>query len=157
MSVSQDLFSVWGTGQGASQVTYVGGAQGLILRHDSTGWTQEAMGLLTETVVSLFGGSETELRAFGDKGTVLHRVSPGQWQPESIGQFSSGANGVAGVAVPNSTDLYAVGTQGLLLHYTGSRWLTDVSPTLQSASAITASSSTDVIAVGANGLILHKY
>ena len=154
--VSQDLFSVWGIGQGLTQVTYVGGAAGLILRRDSSGWKQEAMGLTDQSIVSLFGTSESDLYAFGNKGAMLHRTGSG-WQLESVRPLTTGASGIAGTSVPNSAELYAVGTQGLTLHYNGSTWLTEPSLTLLPASAITAASATDIIAVGANGLILHKY
>jgi hypothetical protein len=154
--MTQDLFSVWGTGQGSTQITYAGGAQGLILRHQGSAWTQEATGLTTDSIVSLFGATENELWAFGNNGTVLQRVG-GQWGPAPVPEFSAGASGVAGTTIPNSSVLYAVGTQGLILNYSEMNWNSEFTPTLMSSNAITAAAVNDVIAVGIGGLILHKY
>jgi hypothetical protein len=105
----------------------------------------------------MFGSSESDLYAFGNKGAVLHRVS-GSWRSETFRQFTGGASGVAGSVVPNSNnELYAVGTQGLLLHFANNGWSTESSLTSLPSNSIAAGNPLDVVAVGANGLILHKY
>jgi RES domain-containing protein len=119
-------------------------------------WTQEATGLTDQTISSLFGQSENDLYAFGNKGATLHRVG-GTWRLESVRQFSTGASGVTGIAVPGTAEYYATGTQGLILRLNNNVWATESSLTLLPSTGIAAATSTDVISVGANGLILHKY
>lgn len=154
--VAQDLYAVWGSGQGTSQVTYAAGGMGLIIRRSGGVWTQEGMGLTDQTITTLFGQSENDLYAFGNKGATLHRVG-GTWRLEQLRQFQTGAYGVSGSAVPSSTEYYATGTQGIIMRFNNSVWSTESSLTLLPSSGIAAATSTDVVAVGTNGLILHKY
>ena len=158
MPVTQDLYAVWGTGAGASQVTFVGGSMGTLLRRAGGTWTQEASGLTTQTIVALFGSGENDLYAFCDGGATLHRVG-GTWRLENVRQFTSSISGVSGSLVPgtSSTEYYAAGKQGLLLHFGNNSWNSEPPLTTLTASSISAATSTDVVAVGANGLILHKY
>jgi len=156
--VTQDLFAVWGTGQGTAQVTYAGGDLGLILRRSAGTWSQEASGVTDQAIVALFGAGEDDLYAFGSKGAALHRVG-GQWQQVPVREFVFMSRGVAGTVVPGSTEIYAVGTKGVVLRASNgpNSWLPEPSLTQLPFSSISAASATDIIAVGANGLILHKY
>lgn len=55
----------------------------------------------------------------------------------------------------SSTDVFAVGSNGTILHYDGNAWSQMNSGTTRSLYGIWGSSSTDVFAVGGNGTILH--
>jgi len=61
MPITEDLYAVYGFGQGTGQVTYVAGANGLLLRRNSSGWAKEATGLTTQTLVAMFGSGEDNL------------------------------------------------------------------------------------------------
>ncbi|MDY6835720.1 MAG: hypothetical protein SVY53_13060, partial [Chloroflexota bacterium] len=60
-----------------------------------------------------------------------------------------------GVWGSSSTDVFAVGGDGTILHYDGSDWSGMTSPTSRWFSGVWGSSSTDVFAVGGDGTILH--
>ena len=55
----------------------------------------------------------------------------------------------------SSTDVYAVGDGGTILHYDGNTWSNMPSGTSDTLSAVWGSSSSDVYTVGTNGIILH--
>ena len=55
----------------------------------------------------------------------------------------------------SSSDVFAVGYNGTLLHYNGSVWSTISSGTTNTLCCVWGSSSSDVFAVGYNGTILH--
>ena len=93
MPITEDLYAVYGFGQGTGQVTYVAGANGLLLRRNSAGWVKETTGLTTQTLVAMFGSGEDNLYALGNKGAVLKR-SGGTWVSSPIRQFTGGAAGV---------------------------------------------------------------
>jgi hypothetical protein len=146
---------VWGNGNGAGEVVYVAGDQGLILRHDMLGWAQEAKALASETLTALFGSNEDNLYTFGNKGGMFRRLG-GLWQPASAPPIGPGVNGVSGCMIPSTPDLLAVGDQGTIVHRMGS-WVSENSLTLQPFSGVSAAALNDYYIVGANGLILHKY
>ncbi|MGD0856304.1 MAG: choice-of-anchor U domain-containing protein [Dehalococcoidia bacterium] len=52
-------------------------------------------------------------------------------------------------------DVFAVGTNGTVLHYNGSTWTAMTSGTTQTLRGVWGSSGSDVFAVGANGTVLH--
>jgi len=55
----------------------------------------------------------------------------------------------------SSSDVFAVGKDGLILHYDGQSWEKMTSGTSQTLTAVWGSSSSDVFSVGASGTILH--
>lgn len=155
--VSNDLFSVWGSGSGNGEVTYVAGDQGLLLRHDMLGWTQESVGtMVTESLVTLFGSNEDNLYAFGNKGAVFRRLG-GKWQTATVGSVGKGAAGIAGCVIPGTGDLLAVGEQGLIMRRVSTNWLSETSLTSLPFGGVSAAGTTDYYVVGSSGLILHKF
>jgi hypothetical protein len=74
-----------------------------------------------------------------------------QISPESIGTTEC-LNGFWGSS-PN--DIFAVGFNGLMLHYKGSVWSPVTSNTTNNLNSIWGSSATDIFAVGNSGTILH--
>jgi len=55
----------------------------------------------------------------------------------------------------SSSDVFAVGSSGAILHYDGSAWSAMNSGTEESFNGVWGSSSSDVFAVGSDGTILH--
>ncbi len=55
----------------------------------------------------------------------------------------------------SSTDVFAVGSGGVISHYDGTAWSTMASGTPEDLRAVWGSSGSDVFAVGLNGVILH--
>lgn len=154
--LNDDLFAVWGSGQGTSQVTYVAGANNVIFRRSGGVWTNDSPTLTpVQTIVALFGATEEGLYALGQKGAVLQRTA-GRWQPVAFSGFSGSSAGIAGSLAPGGGG-FAIGTQGMILKQTGTLWLPEPPVTSQRFSSVAALSPTEAYIVGANGLILHRY
>jgi hypothetical protein len=77
----------------------------------------------------------------GQTWTLLHQI-PG------------GAT-LLGVWGANENDVYAVGTNGMILNYDGVQWTVVPSGTTATLTAVSGSSPSDVFAVGLGGTILH--
>jgi hypothetical protein len=60
-----------------------------------------------------------------------------------------------GVWGSSETDVFAVGENGMIIHYDGVEWTKMKSPTGEHLYGVWGSSGTDVFAVGENGTILH--
>ena len=63
--------------------------------------------------------------------------------------------GISDIWGSSATDVFAVGNNGLILHYNGINWAPMNSGTTHALIGIWGRSATDVFAVGNNGLILH--
>ena len=114
--------------------------------------------MTAETITTLVGSSEDGLLAFGQKGLLLRRTAASStWQVTPAKPLAGGAGAVAASLVPASTEIWAAGTQGVLMRRIGTEWLAEPTLTLQPYYGISAASSSDVFVVGANGLILHRY
>jgi hypothetical protein len=83
----------------------------------------------------------------------LSAVASGNWKAMD----SSAAQGTNLTAVWGSSpsDIFAVGADGMILHYDGQAWSTMTSGTFKHLSGIWGSSPSDVFAVGEDGTILH--
>jgi hypothetical protein len=68
---------------------------------------------------------------------------------------SGTAQDLRGVWGSSSSDVYAVGNQGTILHYDGNSWSPMTSGTGQNLLSVWGTSSSDVFTVGAIGTILH--
>jgi hypothetical protein len=77
--------------------------------------------------------------------------SPG-WQLVSSVPTNNNLNGIWG---SSSSNIFAIGDMGTILHYNGTSWSTMNSGTNNDIYGVWGSSSTDVFAVGASGTILH--
>ena len=60
-----------------------------------------------------------------------------------------------GIWGPSKNDLWAVGSQGTILHFDGAGWRAAASGTQQTLLAIWGTAKNDVFAVGTAGLVLH--
>ncbi len=154
--VNNDLFGVWGTGTGSGEVVYISGDQGLLLRHDMLGWTQEAATLTTESLVALYGTNEDNLFTFGNKGGVFQRLA-GKWQQVTNSPYGKGSNGIAGCVIPGTQELLTMGDRGIIARKLTTGWPLEALLTMQPYGGISAAARNDYYIVGSNGLILHKY
>ena len=68
---------------------------------------------------------------------------------------NSGTNVIHGIWGSSSNNIFAVGHNGIILHYGGSNWSPRPSPTESNLSSIWGNSANDVFAVGWGGTILH--
>ncbi len=75
----------------------------------------------------------------------------GDWTGQSLTQGDS-FYGVWGGSV---SDVFAVGSDGLILHYSGSAWTAMNSGTTNNLSGVWGGSANDVFGVGSDGVILH--
>ena len=81
---------------------------------------------------------------------TLGTTNGGRWQnqlPQS--------NNLGGVWGSSSSDVFAVGDYGTILHYNGSTWVNMSSGTSKLLYSVWGTSSSDVFAVGYDGTILH--
>ena len=156
MPTTETLLTVWGFGQGASQVTYVAGTNGFLMRRAGGVWSQEAIGLTTQDVVAVFGPNEDSLFALGRKGAVLRR-NGGSWASSPISQLSGSAAGIAGSLNPTTGEMWIAGTRGTILRQMGSSWQSEPTLTTQPFSGLAVAGSNDIYVVGPSGLILHKF
>jgi Quinohemoprotein amine dehydrogenase, alpha subunit domain III len=83
--------------------------------------------------------------------TAATAASPDGWATQTSGTTWT-LNGIWGTS---STDIFAVGENGTILHYNGAIWDSMDSGVLVAMYDVWGSSSTDVFAVGQNGVICH--
>lgn len=75
---------------------------------------------------------------------TTHAIVATNW----VVQTSPTTEAVNAIWGSSSTDIYAVGSNGLILHFDGTAWATQTSPTTLHLRSVWGSSSTDVYAVG---------
>jgi hypothetical protein len=80
-----------------------------------------------------------------------HTWVPGTWQPVPSGT----PNGLTAVWGSSSTDVWAVGRQGTIVHWNGDSWSLFSSGTTAALDAVWGSAANDVWAVGTGGTIVH--
>ena len=78
-------------------------------------------------------------------------IASGAWSPMTSGT----TNGLKGIWGSSGSDVFAVGSNGTILHYDGNAWSPMSSGTTDVLKGVWGSSGSDVFAVGSNGTILH--
>ena len=95
----------------------------------------------------------------GSNGVIRHAKSP-------FTTFTAEASGTTetlyGIAAASCTDVYAVGSNGTILHYDGATWSAQTSGTAASLGSVTIRTNADgtprdAWAVGLGGKILHGH
>lgn len=155
-----NLTALWGAGD----ELYAVGAKGTMLRRKAGAWQIEAAGLTSELLSAMWGtdrgtGTNT-VYAVGNLGTILRR------ERDTWSQVSSRVTqaSLAAVWAANPSDVYAVGTDGLIIKHSGvgalGSWRIVPSQTVTTLNAVSGyvppSGDPDVWAVGAEGTILHQ-
>ncbi|HBI14961.1 MAG TPA: hypothetical protein DDY20_05530 [Desulfobulbaceae bacterium] len=157
---TRSLRSVWGNTSGTR--FFAVGSYGTILCYDGSSWTN----MISKTNAQLedvWGSSETDVFAVGDASmvgttryyTVLH-FNGTDWSrmggtPVVPADQSGRLKGIWGSSASN---IWAVGDDGIILHYNGSNW-TSVTRARARLYDIWGSSSTNIYAVGLFGTILR--
>jgi hypothetical protein len=94
------------------------------------------------TLRDIWGSSDHDIFAVGDRGTILH------YDGSAWCQMSSGTGSdLRCLWGTSSTDVYAAGAEGSVLHYDGSTWTTMSADPSWELSGIWASSNSDVYCV----------
>ena len=105
---AQYLRAVWA--QSATSVWAVGDA-GTILYFNGTDWTQQASGV-TQQLLAVAGAGDT-VWAAGAGGVILKKVGSGAWTVQASGT----SRAIYALWARSTTDVWAGGEAGLLLHY----------------------------------------
>jgi hypothetical protein len=134
---------------------------GVVLHYDGNEWTSVLQhdGLVPNAV---WGSSPSDVFLVGfqvdedEDGqftvtTAVWHYDGTAWSSLSVPADDSVLNDVWG---SSATDVYAVGENGLILHYDGNRW-TSTHPTDDTLLSIFGNSLSDVYAVGDGGRVLH--
>ncbi len=143
---SRNLFGVWGS---SATDVYAVGEAGTILHYDGTAWSAQTSGT-TGSLSDVWGSSATDVFAVGTDGVdgmILH------YDGAAWGVHLSGSYMLGGVWGTSATDIFAIGAA--ILHYDGTDWSEQTSPTVQYLDKVWGSSAADVFIVGHQGTILH--
>lgn len=154
------LYGIWGHADGSR--VYAVGSTGTILRYDGGSWVSMASGVKAQlsgiwgtpdgTHIFVTGNPEpdgqgnvrsTILKSNGTGWTRLDTpiVAPGRGRLHSVWGFSN-------------SNVFAVGDDGVILHYDGNEWTPMISGTTADLYAAWGASITSVFAVGRYGTIL---
>ncbi len=92
-----------------------------------------------------------EAFAVGEGGAILRRATGGGWTRTDLVGVTANLNGVAGSSL---SDVWAVGADGVALHYDGTAWTSVPTGVTSALWAVFAPAPTSVYAVGNNGVAL---
>ncbi len=143
------LRAVWGA---SATDVWAAGDGGTILHFDGSTWAPVPSGS-TGTIRRLWGsGTANVLAVVGDAasgGSVLHYDGT-RWSTAH-----STTTPLLAISGRTASDVFAVGTNGVVVRFDGSAWHTETSGITETLFDVWASPEGDVIAVGARGLILR--
>ncbi len=155
---TQDINGVWGS---SSTDVFAVDRYGTILHYNGSTWSMMTSGTLYQ-LEAIWGSSATDVFAVGESGTILHYLEQATAGAAVVSSDGWGwqnplpqGNTLRGVWGSSSSDVFAVGYSGTILHYNGSTWIGMASSTTNNLLGVWGSSSTDVFAVGQIGTILH--
>jgi len=156
-----DLYSCSGT---ASTNVFVAGTGGYLAHYTWTEGSFTATGYTTNTTETIFAatycfdqsGSATDAWLAGSNGMIRHAALP-------FTTFTAQSSGTTatlyGIEAASCTDVYAVGSNGTLLHYDGASWSPQTSGTTNLLSSVVVRTrvdgTRDAWAIGRSGTILH--
>lgn len=106
------------------------------------------------SLVSVAVDSSANVIAVGPGGAVIRQTAGASWQ-----SITTGSTAILNDVWPaGGGELFAVGTQGTVLHTTnsGSTWVTEPTGTTAALHAVWGSAANDVYAVGDKGTIVHS-
>lgn len=151
---SGTITAIWGTSGGELYAT-CHGCMTLNLLHSTNGtdWAAANVGggIGLNGVWGTSTGSDVWL--VGDMGTILHGSSTGGFTAQSSPATSAMTlNAIWGIG----TEMFAVGSNNLILHYTGGGWVSENLTGTNNLFGVWGSSATDVYVVGSGGTIFHK-
>jgi hypothetical protein len=163
-SVLPSLVDVWGSSgtdvYAVGQIDEDPPSTGVVLHFNGTSWSPvvQREGF---TPLSIWGSSSADVFAAGFQvsGTspdfrVFGRILHFDGMAWSRVDLPSGVGVLHGIWGSSSRDVFAVGDDGVIVHFDGTTW-TKSTPTGKILLGVWGSSSADVFAVGETGTILH--
>lgn len=155
----EDLQGIWGSS--ASNMFAVG-STGVILRYNGSAWSQMARPV-TETLEDIWGSASNNVFAVGSPRRVgstryytIVLWNGSIWSVMTTPDVPVGKSGrLRSVWGSSGTDVFAVGDDGVVLHYNGSVWAVMTSGTSDAFYGVWGSSANNVYAVGLFGTILR--
>lgn len=142
------------SGSGSFNQYAVGTGGAIYYSSGSSCWTSQASGTSNPLYAVWIGTSD--VYGVGLKGTIVHStlLGGGSWTVVSPSPTTEALSGIWGV--PDGTDVYAVGTNGVILRsISPGAWNSEVSGSTASLNAVWGSGSGDVYVVGSSGTIIH--
>jgi hypothetical protein len=153
------LNAVWGN---SANNIFVVGEDGTILHFDGSSWNVQESGVKAN-ILGVWGTNDgAHVYAVGNSRwiidhweyTLLHwESSAATWN--IMTSFSTTTRKLIDIWGTSSSNVYAVGEDGVLLHYNGSAWSEIASGTTADLYGIWGSSASNVYAVGAFGTLLR--
>jgi hypothetical protein len=132
----------------------------LVAHYDGTSWSEvELPSGSNREILDVWGTSASNVYLVGDfqpgdgndEGIIL-RFDGSSWTETRYGSDGLHLKAAWGTG-PN--DVFAVGDEGTILHFTGAGWVPMPTPITKAVHEIWGSSASDVVAVAARGIILH--
>jgi len=150
-NTTDTLNDVWGS---SPTDVFAVGASGTILHYTSGTWSKMSSGT-TQTLRGVWGNSGTNVFAVGGgvSDCVIVRYNGTNWSPMTIPTDAKYLSDVWGTT--SGTDVFAVGGSGIIVHYNGTSWHTDINIGY-GLLGVWGSSATDVfVSAYYQGHILH--
>jgi photosystem II stability/assembly factor-like uncharacterized protein len=118
---TRELYSIW---VNSANDIYIGGQYGTLLHYDGSSWTLIDTGAIT-SFWGLWGSSASNVFAVGDfqvpGSASIYNYNGSTWVPMPVGVSAYPpyglTNDVAGISGNCASDVFAVGSSGLILHY----------------------------------------
>ncbi|MBF7052484.1 glycosyl hydrolase [Halomonas sp. KAO] len=158
---------LWSGWAGAGEV-FVVGDEGMVLRYtgapDAVGQQWERMSVPTNLPLhGLWGPSPDRLIAVGWMGTILH-YDGAEWHQQrgglvdDEGRFAPCSENTPLFAIDGNAagEAWAVGDDGMILHYDGGEWYREASPTRINLRAVACAPNGTVYAAGGEGTVLQR-
>lgn len=160
---------VWITAVDYSQPGPDGDAPAAVLHYDGSTWTREQISLANDRLLGLTMVSAHDGWAVGydPGGTRAHQTGPqwglivhyhnGVWEQQNTFASPSGDTFfyLSAVTMVSANEGWAIGQEGVIVHYLDGAWASVQSPTTQALQSIAMVSPAEGWAVGTNGTILH--
>jgi hypothetical protein len=154
VGTSANVQSIWGS---SANNVYAVASDGTIYNEKNTdgNWNQMTAPGGGGTLYAVYGSSGTDIYAVGASGRVLHNTGTTSWTAQTSGTTVT----LRGVwaDTPGSgytADAYAVGDNGVVQHYNGSKWINMPAPVSSRFRSVYGTSATNLYVVGDNGVVL---
>jgi len=111
-----------------------------------------------ERINAVTGNSGSDIFAAGgdeDNGGIIRHYNGERWETAWSLKNDSQLSKLNGIWCFSPWDIYAVGTNGVILHYDGNKWMPVETPANVDLTDIWAKSQNDIYVTGAKGTILH--
>lgn len=148
----QALYAIWGHGN----TLITGGDNGAWYTHDGLKWTEGTSPSGYPGFQDIHGLSDGGSIHAGARGPKVLRLEDGGWSEVWSGGDTYSSE-MWGIWVISENDIWAVGDDGVVVHWDGSQWATDHGPpnVTDHLTAVWASGPNDVWIVGRYGAAYH--